>query len=68
MQLAQAMNLNLSDGERVLVGKRYTNNAEAYDRYLRDATCSIAAGPKIAASSSVLRAGDPVRSAICAVP
>jgi len=35
MQLAQAMNLNLSDGERVLVGKRYTNNAEAYDRYLR---------------------------------
>jgi tetratricopeptide (TPR) repeat protein len=35
MQLAQAMNLNLSDGERVLVGKRYTNNVEAYDRYLR---------------------------------
>src|SRR4030095_5001351 len=35
MQLAQSMNLNLSDGERVLVGKRYTNNAEAYDRYLR---------------------------------
>lgn len=33
--LAQALNLNLSDDERVLVGKRYTNNVEAYDRYLR---------------------------------
>jgi tetratricopeptide (TPR) repeat protein len=29
-QVAQGMNLNLSD-----TGKRYTNNSEAYDRYLR---------------------------------